>query len=300
MRHLSFAHLLVGLLVVCVAAPVHASILGQYLSFDGVVDLIEDDSLGVFTGDLNAPKLDDVIQGVYSVNNIDQLSVPGDLNTVWGIYSLKVTGVTTDAETGAPVVQFGAIDPAAGTGDSIQELATSLGLTLPSTLRKGTMANATLLIVTNDSLVDDAPNFNTDFVTTLGGAAFGSAWSLEMVMGLVEDTDFHEVRRNDSRSADYALAYSVIRDVFGPGIEYLSVPGSRQFSKTTDGESDFVSAQLCTITIPPASGSPTGWDFSDKGDFSINAIPEPASMTLWSVLMIGGGLMTYRRRRRPA
>lgn len=296
MRHLSFAHLLVGLLVVCFAAPVHASILGQYLTFDGTIDLIRDDSVGDFSGSLAAPAVGNVLQGVYSVNTINSVSVQGNQTTVWGIYSLVVTGLTNDVVTGAPVIQFGAIDPDLGTGNSIQELATSLGLTLPSTLRKGTMDDATLLIVTADEVIGDAPNFNTNFVTTLGGASFANTWSLEMVMGLAEATDYHEVRYIPE-AVTYSLAYSVIRDVFGPGVEYLLATGTRQFSGLNLGVSDFVSVQNNIITIPPALGSPTGWDFSDKGDFSINAIPEPASMALWSVLVIGGGLMTYRRRR---
>jgi hypothetical protein len=282
----------IALLLIGMTQVAEASILGGMFNY-GQLNVVRDDSVGVLnngTGDLFDPQVGDVLQGIFAINNVDNVFVQDA--SIWGIYSLQVTKVTAGAF--GPLVELGV--PTAGFGNRIDEIMTGLGLATPAYSKSGSMADSTLVVVETGSVVD-LPNFDGDFFSTLD-SVIDATWSADMVLGLVDAVkNYHEVQVIAPLfNAGFSLSYSVIADAFGAGITYDETTGLPRYTTNLPGVGDFTTTNIAGIGLtPPTDASIDQWQFSDKADFQIQPTPEPASLVVWAAIAGGLGLVARRR-----
>ena len=137
-----------------------------------------------------------------------------------------------------------------------------------------------------------------------GGSAFDSGYKYEATIGLADlANDFFEVDFVKGAGTRNELGGFSVLDASGsygngPGIEYLPATNPddgttlKDFSGTLKRpEVGFVS----TIFSVPGE-----YDYNDIAKFSINAVPEPASVAVWSLLAIGCVAFGRRRLSRKA
>lgn len=285
LKHLAVA---VAVVVGLIAQNAQASILGGLLNF-GQLNVVRDDSVGVLNDkqrSLLDPQPGDILQGIFKINDVDNNPVQGV--SIWGIYSLEVTSVN------GPLVTLGV--PTVGSGNHITDIMSNLGLATPGTARSGSTADATLVVVETNSVVS-LPNFSGGtFDATLAGT-IDAAWSASMLLGLVNSDNYHEVLLVPALNmAGFSLSYSVIADVFAPGISYDDTEGLVRPSTGLPGVGEFTTTNVASIGLsPPTDPTLNNWQFSDKADFQILPTPEPASIAVWTGLAAGIGLVARRR-----
>jgi len=263
-----------------------SSLFAPQLSFNGTRDIIRDDSVGVFSGNLSLPAVDDILQGIFKINDVD--NTPSSAST-WGIYSFQVTSINQD--TG--VISFGA---ATGT-NSIEAILGDVGITAPAPDYAGSIANYGIAIISNPNSSISLPEFDNNFSQTLGNVVtdLTDAWRLEMLAGFVDSSDFHHVKLDDATSGRFRGAYSVMWDRWS-NTNYRETTANVAGFDGNPYSGELVVDSNATITVPSNDTNPSGWDFSDKADFALNPVPEPSTIAIWAALGLGGCGVVARRR----
>jgi hypothetical protein len=283
------------------AGPAQAGVLGTALSFDGNVDFVNDDSAGVFV-DLTGDGIADLVQGViwFDATNTAGNILPATGGSLFGIYSFDLA----NNGLGLPLLEF------AGTA------ASTAGQTVRDLLKFGTGDSADFSgLVTRDATVSNA----FTIIETMGNyslnnwrntAAAGTPMSLEFDYGAgwTSDLSGFDVALeagldgiDDSHNIQIFTAapgglfdgtYSVRSDVFGSGVEFLDLTNS------VSGGVGQVIIENGAIAGPGATGvGVRGFNFSDRGTFQVNAVPEPATIIGFLAL---AGLGMGRTVRRPS
>ncbi len=290
------------LAVICCAATssssVHGSVLTEWVSADGDQNILEDSSLSNQdgTGALFAPNVGDVIYGwarISKIRNSDFSDVGYPADTLAVVFSAKVTSF--DAVSKTYTLGYNDID---NTGDSDPTNDHRLVDLLPSFLgpkagRAGTLgANEIAVIISNpNGFTDDKDKFKEG---TLFDVANNPGTSYEATVGLVDPVqDFLEVNFDNPLGGFNELGGFTVMDASGSygnggGIIYIPVYGLTNFAGATKTpEVGLFGAIL--------GGGFSGYDYTDKANFLINPIPEPASVAVWSLLAVG--LVAVGRRR---
>ena len=168
----------------------------------------------------------------------------------------------------------------------------SIGLMF-STSMNDTSANANDPSGSNDPL-----NWTYSFLSGNFGVAGAGGWSWEATVGLTPGTsDFAEFLPTlpfgvgGTQRAGVTIEATVFPAPNGwLPVDVLNFAGTKSLHDFT----------LDTATFDPASGGERtrGWFFRDQGSFFVNPeVPEPGSLAIWGMLVMGGVLIGGRRRK---
>src|SRR4051794_1925793 len=93
------ARIIFSVLVLCMlASSSEASILSQMLTYDGVIDLANDNSEGVIT-DTNHDTVPDLVQGVVWIDSVNGVNVATKTGgSIFAIYSFAITPTGTPGQ----------------------------------------------------------------------------------------------------------------------------------------------------------------------------------------------------------
>lgn len=157
--------------------------------------------------------------------------------------------------------------------------------------------------------------------------AENAIWTLDLVTGLLGD-DFYEVTVDigalgfkgkidgplspitdkairESTDPDplgsYKSASSVLFHNFGSSIVFLPQSVTSNLASTGTADGDLITAGANTVSRidgdVPDNARDRGWDYEDRGDFSINAVPEPgAILSFGSMVAIAAFGVRLRRK----
>jgi hypothetical protein len=135
-----------------------------------------------------------------------------------------------------------------------------------------------------------------DIIDSVVGA--GSGYVIDAIAGFGSGSDFLHTRLNDPSVTDisdpnFALdergGFTVFADSLGA--EFLDVSSVRFTGTGANTPHDLVIVPVTSVTPSPESN----WDLADSATFRVNILPEPGSMTLLGLGLLG--LAGYRRRK---
>lgn len=286
------------LAMIAVQNAARASVLSSHLTFDGIPDNINDDSRSEYVdvdGSLTL-SLGDIAYGYVSVSDFVPTgnASPDELAIV---FSATITG---SGPTPGFVFTLGPTP--AGSPYSLNTL---LGLPLVSPVTPAGSIGVVVDLSGTDPLAPEVPD---PAGAGALGAPFPGIW--EMTIGLGAPGDFFEVFPGaivpapaiprSERGGFSVLAFGVFPSsaIFLPvGVTHLDPLSAPSFHDVT----------LFSGTIAPNPAGPFGvppglstWGFVDDSSFSVNvaAIPEPASVLVWGLLItFASGRAAARRRR---
>jgi hypothetical protein len=344
-----------GLALVLGASSIaRAGILTSLLSFDGLVDTIEDDSRGMVVNfDDDNAETDgfdesdnltpgDVIYGIIKINQgfasplyaSDQVNDP---NRLYAIYALQATGIDpiSGALQFAPVVgdattaknnpsPLDAVyDGEARSEFTLEKIAMDLGF---ATAFFTDWADAAFILIEAQDAADPigtdvnpgtaVPNevLNGDSIVR-DGSVLGpvAGFSIVMIGGFGTDDDFYEVKLtgddsatltglaaqtgNGNNFANFGAGFSVLSGFEDATL--LPIEKGHFDGSTTEHEITLIGGTIQRVR----TSSPTStkeWMYVDKGQFEINAVPEPTTMVVWAGLFGGAAGLGFIRRRRNA
>lgn len=286
------------------ASPAQAGVLSSLLSFNGIQDIIEDDSVGTILDKSTIGVLEsgDVLQGLIAFRTVDTLAIPNG-SSIGAIYSFEVVSATPSTVT---------VTPATG-ADSVGTLLSTAGVNL-----NGLDVIGAGYAIFESTMVDLAAG--TDFTSpiaspgVLGGLA-GNLFDVVLTAGFdgIDDSqvltatsigalpgDLTNLARLNTFAgtgatfANFSASYSIIDTNFAAPSAFLEIfnPILNNFGQMT------ITNGL--LTFSDTFGLPLGWDFQDDGDYRVNAVPEPASLATFAGMTMLGGFMARRRRRKSA
>lgn len=292
MRALKLA--VIAALLVLPIGKSYASVLGNLLSFDGVEDIVNDDSVGIFverSGTIGDGILEtgDLIQGMINFGPVDTNAIPAG-SSVIGAYSFEVTGSTTTPLGGGGSITNVTFGAASG-ADSVFSILSAAGVDLNGL----DFTDVGLAVLDSDSA---APSGRADFAgppfgftgaSGISGSDFTAVMTLEVVEHIVTDT---VVIPSVLEFVTFTGTYDVVDDAFGPSVVYLDTANA-----ITGSVGDVVIDTPGTISPSDTTTSPNGWVFNDDGDYRLNAVPEPMSVLVWGGLACAATIVNARRRK---
>ena len=278
-----------------------ASLLTSLAVADGSQDLLNDTSVAGYKDNGAAGlSVDDVIFGIALVQDVNGDTSKSDQIAV--VFSAKIIEFVDNDSSGTisngDEFKLGYND----TGD--YDLTDLLPASLqPKNGRAGTLGQDEIaVVISHPTTAFSFPTF-ADFA---GGTAFNDpAIDYEATIGLVDDgvggNDFFSAIVNDNPFTTNQIemveagGFSVM-DASGsygngPGTIFLPVTGL-----TTNPEVGLFGSVDFLTNVNYA----TEYGFTDDADFFINAVPEPASVAVWSLLAIGCVAFGRRRLSRKA
>jgi hypothetical protein len=286
------------------AGEAHAGVLTSHLSFDGLIDVLDDDSVSLIVDNDSdsAISVGDYIIGVLRIGSTTKSGVLSNTDQLIGYFGFTVTASTNLAGPLVRVLSSSGINPAAGSGWSIDELfSTSLG------------ATAGAAILSKDPEATDITSLAfAPAITALAG------YSVEAILGFSTnnafgDADYLEIQAssdaNDNGKIDFselppesatgafiaqeAGGLTVMSHVMGSNIFFGAINSTHLDNSTQTSHQVGISGTISGRR----SGTPAGWTLTDSTAFALNATPEPTSMLIWGVI-IGTGVVAGRRRKR--
>lgn len=289
--------------------PANASVIAPYLTFDGVVDSLTDESRTAFfdadsSGGFND---DDILFGIIRVSNIDASGV-GDQavnDQVAVVFSAMISG-----GTGTNADPFNLVPVAPGNAHSLPSLlddSVQNGFTDADSIWD--TAIAIVLGNLSTALTDNPLNFTDTTPEGAIGQFVGPGWIYEALLGFdvtgtnsYGDADFFEATASvvgDTITGNEAAGFTVLDSAFGATFNAVS-------ALHTDGLNANRTDHDATLVFPDTtytnnfSGQPNNadWDFRDQSFMQLNvsAVPEPMSIAVWIVLATVFGWHVSRRR----
>lgn len=268
------------------AMPAQAGILSSLLSYDGMEDEIQDDSVGTFTtATAGVLAVGDVISGMISLDPVDGNNVPAGTSII-GAYSFEVETIAADKKS--------ATFKAASGASSIGSILTAAGVDANGVDYTGA-GLAVLESGTADVNSDDfaGPTFGFTVASGVTGADFKTVVSLGVLEHVLARPlgDITDLTTPPSifDPIGFFGTYNVVDHALGASTIFLpvtnSLSGTVGDAKIEDGR----------ILVPSATDVANGWSFGDDGNYFINPVPEPGTYAAFAAIgMIG---FVARRRR---
>lgn len=300
--------------------PTSASIFTAGLTYDGVPDVIQDNSvstlvfdtgpLGVADGIQNAG---DVIAGVIKWNQNNTPPYANFGETTMAFFAIEVlTGPVASVQTIGP---YSGLSFTLGPVNPLNGAFTMAGLLPNQSAATGGGFNAqTMVAVFSDpggqNLTSVAPW--TAWSNAAGMLDDTTSWGLDLTMGLVASTDFFQAivaDTNGDGQITYATEFLGLLDGDQTGREaagftaIINNVGTLLPVAFTDLYGVASSADIALLSSTQlVQGTPEqqamGWAFADQSLVKLNPVPEPVSLLIWSLLAAAGLGMTFWRRRR--
>jgi hypothetical protein len=258
--------------LVLLAAPVKAGVLGSVLTMDGVPDILTDDSRAFKTGGPAIAVGDELFGWI----QITSTTAVGAINppALVGIYSAKITGGagtflspwTLGVNTG--VNTLASLAPTLTAGATAGELAKSIFVLggLPAAFNAGALSGGAGIVGAKAELT-----------------AIDSAMGFEALIGLDGIDDYFNAVFAGIIVEDGG--FSLIKSSLGAGTTLLPLLG------TGGGTHDI----LLNGLVFPTPDAP--WHFQDNVNFTVNAVPEPTSFAVWGLIVGIGGMSRLRRKK---
>ncbi len=299
-RHLGW---IAALTAICAGGlPAEASILGKYLTFDGVPDnLVGITRASLFDGDGSGDaSAGDVIYGFISISDTDMGDPSPDEIVV--LFAAEITGSTTGT-SGNPVLLLGDVDPTSNGGANASYTLSAL-IGDPALAPKVDPARAPAGAAAEDAIAVVLTATGTNPLNPeLGSLSdFSSAgFSYEATLGIdpastLTSGDFLHFAPVGIAGIVGGMAggLSVFDEPFGPGIVFLPVTTDR----LDDDSSTPHDVTMFNGVVLENTNASSPWDFTGTSSFQLNAVPEASSVATWSLLAFGGlvGLLIRRRR----
>ncbi len=281
----------------------HAGTLATHLTFDGAVDILDDDSVSFVIdrdGDM-ALSVGDIVSGVLRIGSTTANGVLAADDQLVGVYSIEIaSSVGVPGADPTVLLTSTGVDPLDGTGYSIDEILSSAGIAAPSF---GSSAAVAVLSSSGNP---------TDITTVPQASAIAalSSYTLDAILGFGMPDDYLEVRSfsdaDDSGEIDFselppgpgffaaeAGGMTILHHTMGSGTVFLPVASLHTDNSTITMHDVGILGTL----FGPRANTPAGYTITDSTFFTVNAVPEPGSMAIWGVL-IGAGVVAGRRRKK--
>lgn len=305
------------LLSVCAYTPASASIWTDAITYDGVPDTVQDNSVSFAffdapdgVGTTDTVSTGDIVVGIikWEKNNVTGVEV-GDHAIV--VFAAEVTadnGIGSSSQFGDQFLNFSLDASTATLSTLLPTISTSVGGFTPGTL--GVVLSGT----------------GVDPTTIAAGSSFttiDSSYAPDLEFGIVTGSDYFEAELRDNNNdgtidispgaGGYVTEYdtlspgstigfesggfSVLRDFTGPGpLAYLPLP-TEKLNGSTTGSSQLVLVNSTTLVQPTAPEVANGYTFADQSFVRLNPVPEPGSLAIFG-LMGAAGIAARRRRKK--
>ncbi len=316
------------LLLVCAAAlPQADASIWDFFSFDGIRDKVEDESRSqIFdTGSGGVVGIGDVIYGVIRIDGIDGNPTG---STTWAAFSWEITGTfTVPGAVGAIYNGFYLSATSKANSKSLYNLIDGSVAGRPGDLNP-LWDNAAVVAFDTPPLTGgndlttriDAGTLSVDDAVGASGMS-GASSTMRALLGEVGDDEITvRLRKTEGNGTTtwsgltgLAGENPIGNERFGLSVLYTNpiMPGVQIIKEKTtllDGteiEADFGTGvasggdQGLFLSAVGSSSSSTAF-FTDQGNMYLNAVPEPASIAVWSLLAVGCVAFGRRRLSRKA
>lgn len=304
---MKFSRLLLAVCALCVAAGnVQAGILSSHLTFDGVPDIMEDDSrANLFDPGGDGFSIFDVVWGFVSVSDFNPSGNPSP-DEVAILFAAEIYGTAANG-----TFQLGPVRPASnGSANGAFTLGSLLGVGSPLLPVVGpgapfgaTTADAIAVVVSNTGVDPLAPELGSL-------AAFNAAFGYEatigvdpasVLTGVVSGDFFHFFPVAVSTPppvpgdliASETAGFSIFDHPFSPSVIFLGVTATR----LDTGAKTVHDVRLFEGSVFLNDDTTSPWSLTDNSNFSLNPTPEPTSLVIWGLLAFLGFAACRRRNR---
>lgn len=317
-----FGFLMAFALVAVTASHAQAGLLESVVSLDGVVDDLQDNSVGLVRHDVGvvgALNVGDVIAGIVRIEKNTSFNPDLQISTSLGelvvLFSAQIAAAVpyTPATGGNffPASVRYTLIPTVTPGHTLSDLLPTYGAFAPNAIA------AVLSAPVGSSPTDPTGVDFASALTELNNGGTG-AWSLDAVLGFALGlnqhgfADYFETELDDNNSDGVVTAAEIIGNplqqvglesaglsvLSGPFPTYLPVT-SGHLDQQTITEHD-VSISFGQLLRPNADQLSDDYLFGDQVTVRVNPVPEPSSMVLLALGAASACGVGLRRRRQAA